>query len=451
MIPILVEALEGAEAIAGGGISGGSTSALSGVLINAFNGVVSGLKNLFGGASAGIGPSGVQVVNNRLGDIGNIKVALPSLVDEIKLFLDNNKVLLDTFSSIFSIGTIRKQIEDTLKVNDVLIKDIPVIASMQSLGSYDITRTGFVNYKFVSFTNTKGQFSGEKDQTSDIEQWVLDFCRAMDDLGFINFSPERIQPTNFIVHGGNAAGIVFTGTASETQITNIISAITTLINQLQTQYELLQIAIADVVVGVGADKTDKDDIADLEKLIDELLLNEARLSPYLRQLLDTLLKSLSLTKLKDAEEEEEDKKKKRRRKCTPAMRLLGMCSIGNEAPSKGMIREIIADVGIRSKWIQAVKFRFFKPVERASNGRGEMTFYLKDGRSYNMGMFTRGTFSHIVVLMLGTGYGWWSDIPRKKARLIDITTISYNLPTLTTQKRLKAIDKELITEGIIYN
>lgn len=112
---------------------------------------------------------------------------------------------------------------------------------------------------------------------------------------------------------------------------------------------------------------------------------------------------------------------------------------------------IDADVSLRSEWISKVRFKFSAPQEPTSNSRGKLSFVLKNGNTYDIGVYTRGTFSYIVMMMFGTGYGWWSAIPKHKRRLTDIETISYNLPNPTTAKRLQAIAQELKEAGIHYS
>lgn len=114
------------------------------------------------------------------------------------------------------------------------------------------------------------------------------------------------------------------------------------------------------------------------------------------------------------------------------------------------IERIKADVALRSEWIKWVIFTFPKKELPNSNAKGKITFVLKNGNSYDIGTYSRGTFSYIVVLMMGTGYGWWSAIPKHKRRLTDPETISYSMPNVSTQMRIKSIAKELTTDGIYY-
>lgn len=114
------------------------------------------------------------------------------------------------------------------------------------------------------------------------------------------------------------------------------------------------------------------------------------------------------------------------------------------------IERIKADVSLRSEWIKWVIFTFPKKEDFNSNAKGKLTFVLKNGNSYDIGTYSRGTFSYIAVLMMGTGYGWWSAIPKNKRRLSDPETISYNMPNISTQIRIKSIAKELTTDGIYY-
>lgn len=114
-----------------------------------------------------------------------------------------------------------------------------------------------------------------------------------------------------------------------------------------------------------------------------------------------------------------------------------------------VITSIDANVASRSEWIKRVQFKFFKPSEITSNGYGRLIITTKTGRSYFMGNFRRGTFAWIVTFGVGTGFGFWSQLPKKRAQLTG-ATFSAQIRKITKSQRLAAISVEIKTPRIKY-
>lgn len=121
---------------------------------------------------------------------------------------------------------------------------------------------------------------------------------------------------------------------------------------------------------------------------------------------------------------------------------------GKKKKNEKDVISITANVETRSAWISQVTFKFNTPKSINSNKRGTITFLLKSGKSFNAGVYKRGIFSHIVVLLSGTGYGYWADVNRKA--LVDPTTISYNMPKINNGIMLESIEREQQLPNIKY-
>ncbi len=152
--------------------------------------------------------------------------------------------------------------------------------------------------------------------------------------------------------------------------------------------------------------------------------------------------SRTATKTKDDGEEEEEKNKTKRKR-----RRNRNKKRNKKIPE--LISIIDADVSDRSEWLQKIRFKFTKPSKSSSNGIGKLTIVTKDGKSYVMGNFKRGIFSWIVTFGLGTGFGFWSQLPKER-NILTNRTISSNIKKIKKTDMLKAIEVELITAKINY-